>query len=70
VIWALLLLTMATAAEFVLPEKYSEDLKDEHGNPMSKRWGVVQACAPHTLQRTGWQLGAAAGRPACTLQPA
>jgi len=27
---------MATAEEFVLPEKYTDDLKDENGNPMSK----------------------------------
>lgn len=32
---------MATATEFVLPEKYTDDLKDENGNPMSKR--CVQA---------------------------
>lgn len=32
---------MATAIEFVLPEKYTDDLKDENGNPMSKR--CVQA---------------------------
>lgn len=25
------------ASEYVLPEKYTEDLKDENGNPMSKR---------------------------------
>lgn len=30
---------MATATEFVLPEKYTDDLKDENGNPMSKRCG-------------------------------
>jgi hypothetical protein len=32
---------MATATEFVLPEKFTDDLKDENGNPMSKR--LVQA---------------------------
>lgn len=32
---------MATATEFVLPEKYTDDLKDENGNPMSKRWGLL-----------------------------
>lgn len=29
---------MATATEFVLPEKYTDDLKDENGNLMSKRY--------------------------------
>jgi hypothetical protein len=29
-------ITMATA-EWVLPEKFTEDLKDENGNLMSKR---------------------------------
>jgi hypothetical protein len=27
----------AEAAAFVLPAQWSEDLKDENGNPMSKR---------------------------------
>jgi hypothetical protein len=29
---------MATATEFVLPEKYTDDLKDENGHLMSKRY--------------------------------
>jgi hypothetical protein len=48
---------MATA-EYVLPEKYTEDLKDENGNPMSKRY--IMCC--NTWFRTKssryvrWQL--------------
>lgn len=37
--------TMATAAaEYVLPEKYTDDLKDENGNPMSKRCAIQSCC--------------------------
>lgn len=32
-------------ATFVLPDKWSEDLKDESGNPMSKRCGLPPSAA-------------------------
>lgn len=41
---------MATETEFVLPEKYTDDLKDENGNPMSKRW----AQQARLLSGYGW----------------
>lgn len=40
--------TATAAAEYVLPEKYTDDLKDENGNPMSKRCGSG-GCRPPLL---------------------
>jgi hypothetical protein len=41
---------MATV-EWVLPEKYTEDLKDENGNPMSKRCQKAIIHHPNGLKR-------------------
>lgn len=40
---------MATATEFVLPEKYTDDLKDENGILMSKRYAQQGKCVAHAV---------------------
>lgn len=55
---------MAEPGSFVLPEKWSEDLVDETGAKMSKRWACMQGARPRWLRAVGGSLecGRACGR--------
>ena len=47
---------MAEPGSFVLPEKWSEDLVDETGAKMSKRWACMQGGRPRWLRAVGGSL--------------